>query len=71
MAVKVTIRAIASRVLAVAVPTVNGWKAYVDAVPGVDHRNEWQQVERIGVTMDEPLARALFPEFEEIAYDGR
>ena len=62
-------RALASRVLVVAqTRVVCQWAAYCDAVPGMNHRNEWQAVLDYGAKLDEAVARALFPEFDEVAY---
>ena len=58
------VRALASRVLVVAVARVEGsWSAYADAVPGEDHRAEADAVARHGDKVPEAVARALFPHF--------
>lgn len=63
------IRALSARVLVVAVTRVEcAWRASVDAVPGQDHRAEYQQVVDYGAPVDEPLARVLFPEFDGVPY---
>ena len=58
---------LSTRVLAVAATRTEGtWKAYIDAVPGWNHDNEWQKVLAHGAMLDEPVARLLFghrPEF--------
>lgn len=62
-------RALSSRVLVVATTRVEcAWCAFCDAVPGQDHRNEWQSVLDYGVKLDEQVARALFPVFDEVPY---
>jgi hypothetical protein len=44
------------------------WAAYIDAVPGMDHRYEFQEVLRVGTKLREDVARALFPEMDSIPY---
>ena len=61
--------ALANRVLAAARTRVEGtWKAYIDAVPGMNHLAEVQAVLDQGTQLAEPIARQLFPEFEEVPY---
>lgn len=61
--------ALASRVLVVAqTRIVCEWAAYCDAVAGMDHRYEWHAVLSHGNKLDETVARALFPEFDEVPY---
>lgn len=47
------------RVLAVLSIGVDGWRVYVDAVPGQNHDREWQEVARVGDKQREPVARAI------------
>lgn len=62
-------RALASRVLAVAHTRIEGrWCAYVDAVPGINHRREIDDVLRCGAKLDEAVALTLFPRFQGIEY---
>ena len=62
-------RALSSRVLVVARTRVEcAWAAYVDAVPGMDHRREREPVLDHGAKVDETLARVLFPEFADVPY---
>ena len=62
-------RALASRVMAVARTRVEcAWAAYIDAVPGYDHRTEHTAVLDHGSKLDESVARVLFPEFAEVPY---
>ena len=64
-------RALASRVLAVAQTRVEcAWAAYVDAVPGMNHETEFDDVLRTGAKLDEAIARALFPYFADVPYAG-
>lgn len=50
------------RVLAVAVVNeeVGDWAAYVDAVPGINHSEEWQEVASGGSKLPESIASLLF-----------
>jgi hypothetical protein len=65
----VRIRPLASRVLVVAQTRIEGtWCAYIDAVRGQNHDDEWQEVLRVGRPMLEEWARAIFPEFEGVPY---
>lgn len=51
-------------VMAVAKHTVGDcWKAYIGIVPGRSHNEEWQRVVETGDTLNERLARFLFPDF--------
>ena len=62
-------RALDSKVLVVAQTRVEcAWRAYIAAVSGMDHRAEIQAVADYGTTLHEPLARLLFPEFNDIPY---
>jgi hypothetical protein len=62
-------RALAGHVLAVARTRIEGtWRAYVDAVPGLQHRAEIAGVLETGTALDEPVARVLFPELNDIPY---
>ena len=62
-------RALSSRVLVVATTRIEcSWAAYCDAVPGSVHRDEWQYVLDHGAKLDESVARALFPLFDEVPY---
>lgn len=62
--------ALSSRVLVVACTRIEGvWSAYCDAVDGMDHKREADAVLRHGDKLAEPVARVLFPQFENIPYD--
>ena len=62
-------RALSPRVLVVAVPRIEcAWRAYCDAVPGIDHRTEYQAVPEHGAELPEDVARALFPIFNDVPY---
>lgn len=61
--------ALAMRVLAVANTRVEGaWSAYIDAVPGMNHAAEEEEVLRHGSKLSEGVARLLFPLFNELSY---
>jgi len=52
-------------VLAVANSRCEGaWCAYIGAVPGMHHDNEWQEIRAHGGKLSEHIARVIFPEFE-------
>lgn len=60
---------LASRVICVAHARIEGtWSAYCDAVPGIRHRDEMEEVFRHGSKLRENIARALFPQFDGIPY---
>ena len=62
-------RALSMRVIVVARTRVEcAWAAYVDAVPGIDHRAEIAPVLDHGEKLDERLARVLFPIFDAVPY---
>ncbi len=58
-------RALASKVLVVAKQGGRGddWAAYIDAVPGLDHKHEWREVALSGTKLPYNLAKVLFPGF--------
>lgn len=47
------------RVLAVLSRGVDGYRVYVDAVPGERHEDEWQEVAKTGDKQREPVAAAI------------
>ena len=56
-------------VMVVAKPRVEGtWKAYIGAVPGMNHPEEIEEVLRQGATVPERIARAAFPSFDDTSY---
>ena len=62
-------RALNRDVLAVARSRIEGaWAAYIGAVPGQRHGDEWQAVAREGGKLQEDVARAIFPEFAGVPY---
>ena len=67
--VSIIVRALNRDVLAVAVTRIEGrWKAYYGVVAGQNHDTEWQEIRRNGATLTEPVALAIFPEFEGVPY---
>jgi hypothetical protein len=58
-------RALDSKVLAVAVQGGHPleWTAYIGAVPGENHRAEYEKVYRHGTKLDEKVAKVIFPDF--------
>ena len=66
---QVAVFALSSKIIAVANTRVEGrWKAYIDAVPGKNHDEEWQDVRRQGVAVPHEIAKAIFPGFAAIRY---
>jgi len=62
-------RALSMRVLVVARTRVEcAWAAYCDAVPGMNHVHEMADVLDHGDKLPEHVARALFPEFDQVPY---
>lgn len=62
-------RALDRCVLAVARTRIEGaWAAYVSSVAGQNHRAEIADVLDRGARLDESIARAIFPVFENIPY---
>jgi len=55
--------ALASRVLAVASINVEvgDWCVYIDAVPGMNHDDEYEEVARKGAKLPERIAKLIFP----------
>jgi len=66
---EIRIYALASQVLAVATTRIEGtWKAYINAVPGINHSEEFDDVLRHGEDPGERIARAIFSEFYDVPY---
>lgn len=62
-------RALSARVLVIARTRIEcAWAAYVDAVPGINHKHECDAVLQSGAKVDHDLARLLFPQFDEVPY---
>lgn len=60
---------LAMRVIAVAVEgNIKDWAAYIDAVPGENHLQEWSRVQRGGAKLPAKVAKALFPSFKHLHY---
>lgn len=65
----IEVRALSSRVLIVAKTRIEGtWAAYCDAVPGVHHNLEYEQVLAGGDKIGAEIARILFPVFADLPY---
>ena len=63
--------ALSRQVLAVATSRIEGtWSAYIDAVPGKNHDDEWEEVLRVGAKLREEVARVLFRAFDGVPYAG-
>lgn len=62
-------RPLSTRVLVAAQTRVEcTWAAYCDAVDGDDYDREMLEVLHTGVKLQEEVARALFPEFDQVPY---
>ena len=60
--------ALDSKVLAVSTERIDGWCAYIGAVPGRSHEVEWGEVLRIGCKLSEHVAVAIFGKREDMPY---
>lgn len=58
--------ALGQRVLAVQVKRIDGWTAYIDAVPGIRHSEEKDAVASHGEKLPERIAKALFGESQTL-----
>lgn len=59
-------RALDCRVLAVAVKgNVDDWAAYIGAVAGENHEEEWKNVAAHGTKLSQEVAELLFPNWEK------
>lgn len=68
---KVDYRTLDTRVIAVAKEgAIGDWAAYIGAVPGNSHENEWPEVAASGSKLPESVANALFPHFARFEYRG-
>lgn len=66
----IEVRVLKREILVVATFTFGrNWKAYIGIVPGRNHDEEWEQVLATGDTLDEKIARFLFPNFSKHPYD--
>lgn len=61
--------ALATKVMAFAVANVSvgDWAAYIDAVPGEDHDEEFGQLleKRMSAKLSHDIAKIIFPSYEE------
>lgn len=62
---KINYVVLASKVLAVCVVSKYDWTAYVDAVPGQNHENEYLAVARMGCKLPLEVAMLLFPTLDK------
>jgi hypothetical protein len=64
--------ALDQKVIAVAVEgEVGDWTAYIGAVEGKDHNEEWRQVAKYGSKLPRKVAEAIFPDFaKEFVWRG-
>lgn len=63
--------ALATTVLCAATTRIEGtWTAYCRDVPGIRHDAEVEDVFEWGDKLPERIARAIFPVFEGVPYDG-
>jgi len=64
---KIIFKALACRVIAVAVFTLKDdgsifeWRCYIDAVPGHNHNQEYMEVAKLGDKVNYELASMIFP----------
>lgn len=66
---KTEYRALSSKVLVVAVEgAIGDWAAYIDAVPGNNHDNEFFEVAEHGAKLDRHLAEILFPKWKHLTW---
>ena len=61
--------ALGRMVLVVICRRVDGWRAYIGAVPGKNHDTEWQAVAAKGDKLPEPVARAIAGSFFGLELD--
>jgi hypothetical protein len=63
------VRALNRDVLCVATTQIEGrWRAYIGAVAGLNHDEEWSDILRHGGRLPESVASAVFPEFKGVPY---
>lgn len=61
--------ALDSKVLVVAMEGYAGdWVAYIGAVPGESHREEWVLVRDHGSKLPKEVAELLFPDFKDLVW---
>ena len=57
------------KVLAVAIEgAVKDWAAYIGAVHGENHEDEWHDVKSYGSKLRKEIAELLFPEFRDLRW---
>ena len=66
---KVEVKALDSKVLAIAIEWTSGdWTAYINAVPGKSHADEWEHAMQHGSRLDKKIAFAIFPNWADRDY---
>lgn len=57
----------------IAVARTNGvtWMAFVGPVPGFDHDDEAEHIEKFGAKLRHDLACVMFPKMSDLEYEGR
>lgn len=66
---KIRYIALDSKVLVIARTRIEGtWAAYIGAVDGIRHEEEWEKVAACGTKISKDLAKLLFPDFADISY---
>lgn len=68
---KIDWRALDRKVIVVAAEGyVKDWAAYIGAVPGERHEDEWEEVLEHGSKLSPEVAKILFPNFKRLHYRG-
>lgn len=58
-----------TKVIAVAVEGAeNDWTAYIGAVRGWHHEDEWQKVKENGIKLPRQVAEVMFPDFKHLRW---
>jgi len=66
---KVAWKPLDKKVIAVAVEGgIGDWSAYIGAVEGKNHEEEWEEVKRNGTKLPRQVAEVLFPEFTHLSW---
>ena len=64
-------RALDKNVLVVAKEgAIGDWAAYIGAVPGNNHHDEYERVAALGSKLPESIANELFPSYKSWDYRG-
>jgi len=69
LAKRICWKALDRRVIVVAVEgEVEDWAAYIGAVQGDRHSEEWQEVAEYGTKLPKNIAEILFPQFRNLEW---